>query len=337
MNNRPYLMFELHSRRYGIAAQAVQEIFLLPEIHSLAEVPAAVVGVLNLRGSLLPVVDLSQRLGQGTHPFTLNDSIIVLTHAGQTAAVVVSQVFDVVQLPPPKATAPSPSDNASAPPLVEGITQWGTEVITLLHADALVQANPTHSLASAQWGGGGTPAQFFAAATPAERERLRERAEHLRQPVIEDRFHEQIPLAVVGMQGEQFALPVEYIREFTPVRAVTPIPCCPAHVVGNMNLRGEILTLIDVRPVLQLEGQSETAPSQAVVVQLEGLIAGITVEAVFDVMYVQPAAIAPIPVATHSSHEEYLRGIVSCEERQVSLLDLNKLLASGELIVNEAA
>ncbi|HEY9736146.1 MAG TPA: chemotaxis protein CheW [Trichocoleus sp.] len=336
MNDRPYLIFELHSRPYGIAAHSVQEIFLLPEIHSMAGAPAAVVGVLNLRGTLLPVVDLSQRLGLGPHPFAVNDSIIVLIHRGQKVAVVVSQVFDVVQLAANPAPSPT-SDDAQTQTVVVGMTQWGNEVITLLDAAALVKMGQAGTASNRQSVEEASSAQFFTSTTAADRQRLQERAEHLRQPVVEERFHEQIPLAVVGMQGEQFALPVEYIREFTPVRAVTPIPCCPAHVIGNMNLRGEILTLIDVRPVLQLKGQAQSASTQAVVVQLDDLIAGITVDAVFDVMYVQPAAIAPIPVASYSLHEEYLRGVVSGQSDSISLLDLNKLLTSSELVVNEAA
>lgn len=341
MKEQPYLVFALHNRYYGIPAQDVREIFLLPEIYGVAEAPTPSIGVINLRGTLLSVLDLSQRLGQGSHHYALSDCIIVLTQQEQSVAVVVSCVFDVVMLTPERSglstlfTGYAASDNASA---CLGLAQWEDHVVTLLDTTTLLRSNQA-DFSKTDLQGAITVFQerFFSQATPKERLQLQERAESLRHAVVEDRFHEQIPLAVVGMQGERFALPVEYIREFTSIRGVTPIPCCPSHIVGNMNLRGEILTLVDIRQVLQLEVQGQEPLSQAVVVQLNELIAGITVDTVFDVMYIQPASIAPIPVATHSIHEEYLRGVVTFQEHQVSLLDLNKLLTSGELLVNEAA
>ncbi|HEY9878360.1 MAG TPA: chemotaxis protein CheW [Leptolyngbyaceae cyanobacterium] len=350
MKDQPYLLFALHNRYYGIEAQAVREIFFLPEICGVAEAHSTLVGVLNLRGALLPVVDLSQHLGQGLHNYALSDSIIVLTQDDQHIAVVVSHVFDVVRLTLETSVANLFDRQSSSEQIPNslGLAQWEDRVVTLLDATALVRASQAHlpstSLQGAAFQGAtlhGTTTlfqeRFFPQATPEEKIRLRERAESLRHAAAEDRFHEQIPLAVVGMQGERFALPVEYIREFTPIRGVTPIPCCPSHVVGNMNLRGEILTLVDIRQVLQLEASDQGTLSQAVVVQVDNLIAGITVEMVYDVMYVRPASIAPIPVATHSVHEEYLRGVVTFQKYQVSLLDLNKLLTGDELLVNEAA
>ncbi|HEY9762235.1 MAG TPA: chemotaxis protein CheW [Trichocoleus sp.] len=345
MKDQPYLLFALHNRYYGIQAQAVREIFFLPEIYGVAEAHSTLVGVINLRGTLLPVVDLSQHLGQGLHNYSLNDSIIVLNQGDQHVAVLVSHVFDVVRLTIETSVAnlfDLPNSSGQTPNSL-GLAQWEDRVVTLLDAAALVRATqahlPTTELQGAAFQGAPTGFQerFFPQATSEERLRLQERAESLRHAEAEDRFHEQIPLAVVGMQGERFAFPVEYIREFTPIRGVTPIPCCPSHIVGNMNLRGEILTLVDIRRVLQLEANVQGTPSQAVVVQINELIAGITVDTVFDVMYVRPASIAPIPVATHSVYEEYLRGVVTFQKYQVSLLDLNKLLTGDELLVNEAA
>src|SRR6185436_21126644 len=96
---------------------------------------------------------------------------------------------------------------------------------------------------------------FFADATAEERAILRERALGL-MPAGEsqDRFH-LMPLAVVSLNGEYFAVDLNLVREFGTIHHVTPVPCCPPHIVGQMNLRGDILTLVDIRGALRMPMQ----------------------------------------------------------------------------------
>ena len=56
------------------------------------------------------------------------------------------------------------------------------------------------------------------------------------------------------------------MREFTNITRVTPIPCTPPHIVGNLNLRGEILTLIDLSNFLQLNTALVNQRQKAMVV-----------------------------------------------------------------------
>ena len=139
----------------------------------------------------------------------------------------------------------------------------------------------------------------------------------------------------MGLQGEFFALGLEVIHEFTDVDNVTPIPCCPPHIVGNLNLRGEILTLVDISGILNLPLERSEQSHKAIVARSEELVAGITVDEVFDVIYLRPADISPIPAAVHALNDEYIRGIAPYQNKQMSILDLPKLLTSSELVVDE--
>jgi purine-binding chemotaxis protein CheW len=70
--------------------------------------------------------------------------------------------------------------------------------------------------------------------------------------------------------------------------------------------------------------------------RLGSLVAGVVVDEVFDVVYVQPTEIASSPAAIHSSDNEYLKGIARYQDSMMSLLDLPKLLTQGELVVNQS-
>jgi purine-binding chemotaxis protein CheW len=177
---------------------------------------------------------------------------------------------------------------------------------------------------------------FCPNATLEERTVFRKRADNLRLPPESQDLKTFITLAVIVLNGNLFGIDLEMVREFTDIRQVTPIPCVKAHIIGNMNLRGEILTLIDIRGLLNLPLMAMANASKAMVVEVEGIVAGLMVEEVCDVMFsLNPREIIPIPTATHSMNDKYLQGAAPYHEKIISILDLPKMFLNGGLIVDE--
>lgn len=339
MNYESYLLFTLDGLHYGLAASVVQEIFFLPGLTSVPESGPEVAGVLNLRGQLLPVLNLRMCLGKPRQRNTLRQAVILVQCNGQRLGLVVDDIQNVEEI-----AAADISTNLETPyigreqnPLTAGLAKFGENIIILLHPEALIRGygvktgQPAIAEPDSEIVGNAFMAQF----TPEEQQVLEERALGLAQLSVNETFAGLAALAVVSLEGERFALGLESVHEFTDVPQVTPIPCCPSHIVGNMNLRGEILTLVDIRRFLNLAPSAEYKPDKAVVMRLGSLVAGIVVDEVFDVVYLHPAEIAAIPSAIHSSENEYLKGIARYQDSMMSLLDLPKLLTQGELVVNQ--
>lgn len=95
MENKSYLVFSLDNLKYGIDALLVQEIFYLPELIPIVEAPNDIVGLLNLRGKIVPVMHLSLRLGNQLEQCYLTDSIIVLDYDGLQVGIIVSNVHAI--------------------------------------------------------------------------------------------------------------------------------------------------------------------------------------------------------------------------------------------------
>ena len=90
----PHLIFTLRGGVYAVPASAVREILWLPELTPVEESPRYVAGVLNLRGRIVPVIDLNVRFGHAPRPYHLEDSVILFEWEDAIAGLIVNSVRD---------------------------------------------------------------------------------------------------------------------------------------------------------------------------------------------------------------------------------------------------
>lgn len=349
-----YLIFTFNGLRYGIATSAVQEIFFLPELMPIDEAPRDIVGILNLRGEILAVMDLNLRFGQRSLNYKITDSIIVLQWETLKLGAIVNQVHEVQDIPAEAISTQityGRQISGKSHHFLAGVAKTEGELVMLLdsaqliqHSDAIETTTSTDNNTLIHNGkteavatnvGTLETRRFCPDATPEERAIFRERAENLMRSTDGQDLTGLMPIAVIGLNDEYFGLDLNLVREFTDIRDITPIPCCPDRIIGNMNLRGEIVTLVDIRRTLNLPVSGMKAALKAMVVHLDDLVAGIAIEEVCDVMYLHPSQVTPVPAAVHSANDEYLRGTAPYRHKMMSLLDLPKILSQGELEVNE--
>jgi purine-binding chemotaxis protein CheW len=401
MASKPYLIFDLGDSQYGIDASLVKEIFPLPELTPVPEAPTDIIGILNLRGEVLPVMHLGLRLGRSAIACKLSDQIVVLDWQGLQVGMVVEHVQELqtideitIQVRPDYGRA-----NNINPAFIAGIAKLDDELVVLLDPETLIrqpeqvatmvwdaqmlQAETELDAIAGQDAGKAESTEsnfeqlfkddlqddlddlvetafnvsafsvtkppeanadqfrgfydrYCLHATESERGVFRQRAENLRQSLVSLTDSTGLsPLAVVNLGGEFFGLNLTAVREFTSVRNLTTIPCCPSHIIGNMNLRGEIVTLVDIRSLLNLPTSPVHVGSQTVVVQVDDVIAGLPVDDVSDVLYVDPKDIKPVPIAVQRNGEAYLQGMVPAFDRTLGILDLHKIMTRGGLEVND--
>ncbi|MEM8778176.1 MAG: chemotaxis protein CheW [Cyanobacteria bacterium P01_G01_bin.49] len=348
MNTNPYLIFNLDDIQYGIDANLVKEIFFLPELIPIAEAPIDIVGILNLREKLLPVMHLDLRLGNPLTRCQLTDSIIVIDWEDLQIGLIVHTVHEVkeIDLGIIEKNIDYGRTNNINPAFVSGMATVDDSAIIFLNPEALIrQPNEVKDLVtdSEVLENVKVISNFYDLccpnATPEERTIFRRRADNLRQATLTTSTDttEQISLAIISLSGEYFALDLKTVREFINICKVTPIPCCPQHILGNINLRGEIVTLVDLRSCLNLPATSTKTSPKAVVITIDDLVAGLPVDEVFDVLDLPQTNINPVPMAIESDKHDYVLGTAFYADQILTILDLQKILIQGNLEVNEAA
>jgi purine-binding chemotaxis protein CheW len=339
-----HLIFQFQDGLYASDALAVREIHWLPELTPLAEAAFCIVGVLNLRGRIVPVMDISLLLGRNPQPYRLEDCIIVMEHEGRPFAVIVHEVQGVQTISPEQIEPVPPRDRElDAPaPVITGIAKLQNQVLMLL--------SPATLLYWSQQESAGTPegetshaapttssAQRFVLedATPEAREIFHQRAQRLLPSAEAQTSGELSSVALVTLHDECYGIDLKSVREFCELRQVSPVPCCPPHVIGQMNLRGDIVTIIDIQPLLQLPPRSRFDERSVVgVVQSLGTPVGIVVDGVSDVLYLsdreRDGAGAP-----HNSEAKYFEGNVLHGDKLIYILSLTKILSESHLVVDE--
>jgi len=337
MSEQYYLIVELNGAYYGLPAIAVQEIFLIPEVMPVAEAITDVLGVVNVRGTILPIINLPQLLGIPSRLLQPTDSIVLMQWQNTRVGIVVQQVCEVQEIAPEQIqTNYQHNLNASARKVISSIAVLESMLVTLIEPAGLVQSLGMEVLtreASIQTND--SSSNLLEHLSSEVRQLLQQRSLSLSQPFNSQDVSTLIPLAVVSLNNEYFGVGLELVHELVNVHKLSPIPCCPNHILGNMNLRGEILTLIDISNILNLLTDSSNSKKKAIVTQWHNSTIGIAVDDIFDVTYIDPAQIAPIPVAIHTLNHEYLQGVVRYKEKMMSILDLKKVIMADSLVVNE--
>lgn len=135
------------------------------------------------------------------------------------------------------------------------------------------------------------------------------------------------------LAGSRYAVPVPHVLEIGRIPHITPVPHVPAWVRGVINMRGEILSVIDFRTLLGLEEAHHSEQSRMLVVKTTG--DEITTSLIVDqVTGIVPLTEAPMDLpATSSSHKAaaYLRGAYEHNEQVCAVFDLERLLLSPEV------
>jgi purine-binding chemotaxis protein CheW len=131
------------------------------------------------------------------------------------------------------------------------------------------------------------------------------------------------------VDGHRFGIPIDRIREIIPSRPYTPLPGSGAHVCGLINLRGRIVTVIDLGARLRLSPASANPDHSIVIVEHRGKLAGLAVQEVSRIVDVDPEALQDAADALRALKIDraYLRGVGETDGQVFVAVDPDEIIA----------
>lgn len=138
---------------------------------------------------------------------------------------------------------------------------------------------------------------------------------------------------VVGFRigRETFALPIAAVHEIVRPPEITAVPHAAEYVEGVINLRGRILPVIDLRRRFGETRIENTNKNRILVVDSDGRLVGLLVDAASEVLKLASAHIEAPPEVFGDGESNYVTGVAKHQGRLIMLVDLKKILQRGEL------
>lgn len=315
----PYLLFETNSGRYAVPADRVRQVVWLPVLAERTSDRRGHIGVAHIQEHEVDVLDLDLALGQTPAPYTLDHRLIDLDVDGDRIGLVAANVVDLVGL--------DDEELAPAPEGVEGLSARAHALdglVEILDLDHLVSLPPSDEPEET------TAEELFAEFSEAELDELAERQRRLTVAVGPGPGEHEEPVVLAEIGPTTVGLPLREVREFARVDELVPVPGTPDPVRGLTNHRGEIVTVVDVRGLLDPDAPRGTRPELAALVQLAGGLAGIAVDAVSRTVTLAEDELEP-----ETDPAPGVRGSILREGRSIPVVQLSQLLGSEQVLAGQ--
>lgn len=301
----PYVTFALGQESFGIGLDLVEEIIELPSVTKVPDAPPYVMGVICLRDQVLPLLDVIQLLnvehgGQEAR----REMVILLSFGAARVGIAVDEIQEIIRIRPDGILPPPQTLSEGEAAKFEGVVIRKDRMVSLLRVLDVV--------------------------TGEDKEKLAAMGSALdRRTEAQVETHD-LPLVVFRLGGEAFGLHLEEVREIIMAGLITPVPRAPDFIEGVLNLRGEVMPVLDLRARFGQPRTGRTSLTRIVITSIGGVYTGLVVDAVEEVRNVDQRRLEEPPKVTAVGANAYITQVARTEAGVIFLLDIQRLLSDAE-------
>lgn len=131
-------------------------------------------------------------------------------------------------------------------------------------------------------------------------------------------------VVIFTLSNEQFAVETARVQGINDMMEITKVPNAPSYIKGLINLRGNVISLLDINLILNLD-KLDTTQNNIIILHMEEELVGIVVDKVDEVLEIDEDIIERVD---DEQMELYVKGVINFKDRIVTLIDIDKLLAN---------
>ena len=135
---------------------------------------------------------------------------------------------------------------------------------------------------------------------------------------------------IFKLGNEDYCKDISMVSGIENYTKVVPIPNAPAHIIGILNLRGDVIPIYSLREKFHMEEITMTAATQLLVTNCRGVLVGYKVDSVTEIVELEENQIRPIPVIVRSEETSYAKGVAERKGQLVVILDIENILNEQE-------
>lgn len=162
---------------------------------------------------------------------------------------------------------------------------------------------------------------------------LKQRAEDLAKGGVEvEEGKKSLDVVEFLLAHEKYAIELRHIREVYPLTDITPLPCTPSFVAGIINVRGQIMSVVDIKKFFDLPDTGFSDLNHVIILKNEDMEFGILADRILGVSSLPEDDVQPPPPAFKDVRAEYLKGVT---KDPLIILDGGRILGDKKIVVHE--
>jgi len=303
--------FLLGNEEFALEIEHVREIIRYPDIVKVPNMPDYIKGVISLRDTLMPIIDMRLKLGTGEDAVTDSTRIVVVDVDNVWIGLVVDRVYEVARIardtifPPPQALAGEARDK------LKGIARLdkGKRIIMLIEPREIMTTEELQEIGQID--------------APSSENREEENG------LLAELDEEQ--MVVFKLAGEQYGVRINQVQEINRLSQITKVPRAAKFVEGVVNLRGDVIPLIDLRKRFEIESKAYNEFTRIIVSDINSKKIGIIVDEVMEVLRIPGKLLEETPdILQGNQAQKFMNGIANLGDRMIMMLDLENILVEKE-------
>ncbi len=301
--------FLLGKEEYAIGIMQVKEIIRVPEMMKVPNCEAYVDGVVSIRKHLLPIINLRTYFGMESTGITDHTRVLVADMGGFTAGFIVDKVSEVLKVPADM-IQPPPRFSAQRGEQLKGVAKLdnGKRLILMLDPSKIISADAYRMISDLKGAS-------------------QENDDEMKG--IEKQMMDEEQLVAFKIDNEEYGIKIKDVQEINRMTEVTQIPRAPHYIEGIVNLRGNIIPVLNLRKFFGLSENGMTDATRIIIVDSADVKTGIMVDSVSEVLRFEKALIeSPPELLSNGIDSSYIEGVGKLDDgkRMVLILRLDKVL-----------
>jgi purine-binding chemotaxis protein CheW len=143
-------------------------------------------------------------------------------------------------------------------------------------------------------------------------------------------FGKTVQVVSFALGSEEYGVEIAQVQEINRMVKITRVPRAPQFMEGIINLRGQLIPIIDLRTRFGMERVERSKHTRIVVTDIGTKRLGMVVDSVSEVLRIPVEQIEPAPDLVASADTEYIRGVGKMDDRLIIMLDLARVISTGE-------
>ena len=321
-----YLSFNVGESNYAINTKQVVEITKLPSLDYPQKLPNNIVGLLNYNNLTINILDIRFYLDINVTPYSISHQILMVKTDEAMFGLLINKVNDIFTMDQSKIENLPFSDEKK---LIDFLYQQENDTVSVFNLyaleDLLKRGIPSTDI--------DIPSLF--PQDDISRQKLMQRNQVLieksKSSLVKPIFS-QDKFISFSLSANNYGIKLKYVKEFLKNSIVTKIPCTPDYIAGLITLRGDFVTVIDLKRFLNLPSNNFCDKNRIILIETSDYQIGLLVDEIFSIIDIQEELITQ-----NSSNQvnKYTLSEVVLDEKLYTILNMKNILSDERFFIEE--